>query len=232
MRRLAVVLFLALLLGCQQSPAPGPAPVGSLTLRLKAEGDALAARGDYEGAAVKYQAAANQEPEDVSIRFALGSALSHRGRREETVEQFRFVLARGKPDSPEVQAARRWLIAAGELTEAVTFAPSAIAQLEASPAAAAPPPQASQPPLPGGKVRGRTALTGQPREIALVLANQDEAKRNMAFTKTLKLGEPFTFDDIPPGTYRLTVEDTEDDSELWDVEVTVASGKETVLDLK
>ena len=102
MRRLAIIALVALFLGCQQSPAPGPAPVGSLTFRLKAEGDALAARGDYEGAALKYQQAANQEPEDVSIRFALGSALSHLNRREQTVEQFRFVVARGKPDSPEI----------------------------------------------------------------------------------------------------------------------------------
>ncbi|MBI2153881.1 MAG: tetratricopeptide repeat protein [Candidatus Rokubacteria bacterium] len=226
MRRLAIVLSLALLLGCQ-SPTPGPAPVGSLTVRLKAEGDALAARGDYEAAAVKYQQAANQEPEDVRIRFALGSALSHLGRREETVEQFRFVVARGKPDSAEVQAARRWLIAAGELTEGVTFAPSAIAQPGAPPAATA-----ATPPVPGGKVRGRAEARGQPREITIVMSNQDEAKRDMAFTKTLKLGEAFSFDDVPPGTYRLLVEDTENDSQLWDVEVTVASGKETVLDLK
>mgnify|MGYP001598435521 CR=1 FL=1 len=53
--------------------------MGPLTVRLKAEGDALAARGEYEAAAVKYQAAANQEPEDVSIRFALGSALRAQG---------------------------------------------------------------------------------------------------------------------------------------------------------
>src|SRR3990172_463403 len=102
-RRLAVVLSVALFLGCQQSPAPGPAPVGSLTVRLKAEGDALAGRGGYEGAALKYQQAANQEPEDVSIRFALGSALSHLNPPHKTLQQFRFVVARGKPDSPDVQ---------------------------------------------------------------------------------------------------------------------------------
>lgn len=224
MRRLALVFTIALFLGCQQSPAPGPAPVGSLTVRLKAEGDALAARGDYEAAAVKYQAAANQEPEDVAIRFALGSAFSHLGRRQETVEQFRFVAARGKPDSTEVQAARRWLIAAGELGEAVSFAPSTPATPSASPA-----PPASQAAVPGGKVRGQTEAKAGTRQLSLVLADWSRA---LTFEKTVKLGETFAFDDVPPGTYQLTVEDLENDTPLWDVEVTVTAGKETVLDLK
>ena len=53
----------------------------------------------------------------------------------------------------------------------------------------------------------------------------------MAFTKTVNLGEPFQFDNVPPGTYRLTVEDSENDMWLWDLEVTVAPGKDTVLNL-
>jgi tetratricopeptide (TPR) repeat protein len=195
-----------------------------LTVRLKAEGDALAARGDYEAAAVKYQAAANQVPEDVAIRFALGSAFSHLGRREETVEQFRFVVARGKPDSTEVQAARRWLIAAGELGEAVSFAPSTQATPSASPA-----PSASQAAVPGGKVRGRTQARAATRKVNIVLMDPSRA---LSFEKTAKLGEAFDFNDVLPGNYRLTVEDPEIDTPLWDVEVTVTAGQETVLDLK
>lgn len=198
--------------------------MGSLTVRLKAEGDALAARGDYEEAAVKYQAAANQVPEGVAIRFALGSALSHLGRREETVQQFRFVVARGKPDSTEVQAARRWLIAAGELGEAVSFAPSTQATPSASPA-----PSASQTAVPGGKVRGQTEAKAGTRQLSLVLA---DSSRALTFEKTVKLGEAFQFDNVPPGSYRLMVEDPEIDTPLWAVEVTVTAGQETVLDLK
>jgi tetratricopeptide (TPR) repeat protein len=198
--------------------------VGSLTVRIKAEGDALAARGDYEAAAVKYQAAANQVPEDVSIRFALGSALSHLGRRQETVEQFRFVVARGKPDSTEAQEARRWLIAAGELGETVSFAPSTQATPSASPV-----PSTSQAAAPGGKLKGRTAVRAGSREVMIVLS---DPIRVLTFEKTVKLGEAFQFDNVPPGSYRLMVADPEIDTPLWDVEVTVTAGQETVLDLK
>jgi len=201
--------------------------VGSLTVRLKAEGDALAARGDYEAAAVKYQAAANQEPEDVAIRFALGSAFSHLGRRQETVEQFRLVVAQGKPDSTEAQEARRWLIAAGELGETVSFAPPRSAEREGTAAASVP--STAQAAAPGGKVKGRTAARAGSREVMIVLA---DPIRVLTFERNVKLGETFAFDDVPPGTYQLTVEDLENDSPLWDVEVTVTAGKETVLDLK
>ena len=232
MRRLAVVLSVALLLGCQQSPAPGPAPVGSLTVRLKAEGDALAGRGDYERAALKYQQAANQEPDDVSIRFALGSALSHLNRREETVEQFRFVVARGKPDSTEVQAARRWLVAAGEATEAVTFAPSG-PSAETAATASAPPPRPPAFNLPPGKVRGKIEARGREgREVNLALIGDEQWNTDLAIPLTGKLGQAFQFDGVAPGNYRLTAEDRETGEELWDVPVTVTAGKEIVVDLK
>jgi len=196
--------------------------VGSLTVRLKAEGDALAARGDYEGAALRYQQAANQEPEDVSIRFALGSALSHLNRREDTIQQFRFVVARGKPDSSEVQAALRWLIAAGELAESVTFAPPESPKPEAAPPAPAF--------VATGKVKGRAAGKGT-GEVNLALKGDDDRNRELAFSQTVKMGEPYEFD-APPGNYRLKGEDPESGEVLWDHRVTVTTGKETVLDLK
>ena len=206
--------------------------MGSLTVRLKAEGDALAARGDYEGAALKYQQAANQEPEDVSIRFALGSALSHLNRREETVEQFRFVAVRGKPDLPEVQAARRWLVAAGEAAEAVTFAPSAPSG-ETGATASSPPPRPPAFILPPGKVRGKIdARGGAGREVNLALIGDEQWNTDLAIPLTGKLGQAFEFGGVAPGNYRLTAEDRETGEELWDVPVTVTAGQETVIDLK
>ena len=86
--------------GRSPAPAAGPAK-GPLTAQLKAEGDALMARGDYEKAVVKYLTAVNQEPKDVSLRFALGVALSNLDRREETIEQFRFVATNGVAGSAE-----------------------------------------------------------------------------------------------------------------------------------
>jgi len=227
-RRLAIIALVALFLGCQQSPAPGPAPVGSLTVRLKQEGDALAARGDYEGAALKYQQAANQEPEDVSIRFALGSALSHLNRREETVQQFRFVVARGTPDSAEVQAARRWLIAAGETPSDVSFEPPP--QPELAPVAAATQPPTPVLTRPPGKVRGKTEARGL-EGLDVILALNGESNVEFGIRLRGKVGQPFQFEKVPPGTYRLAVEHGETSEMLWDVPVTVESGKEVVVNL-
>jgi hypothetical protein len=113
-------LFLSFI-GCQQSPPPpagfAGAHLGTRTVELKQEGDGLAAKGDFERAVVKYQAAVNQEPGDVSLRYALGAALSHLERREETVEQFRWVLAHAKPGSAEIEGVRSWLASAGELND-------------------------------------------------------------------------------------------------------------------
>lgn len=229
MRRfLLAAAAVALLLGCQQSSAPRPqkAPVGSLTTQLRAEGDALAAEGQFAAAVVKYQAAVHQEPDDVSLRFALGSALSRAGRREETVGQFRWVVTHGDPTSEEAQVARRWLIAAGELAETVTFAtPSAPEeQGRATPSS----------PAQEGKLRGRTewrgldAREGVP-ELILILLWDDLPIREVGFRKVVKLGQPYEFPEVPAGKYRLT--GRVEDSVIWQESVAIDARQETVLDL-
>lgn len=230
MRRLLVIATVALLVGCQQPPTPGPTPPGSSAQELRAEGDALAARGEYQGAAAKYQAALGQEPNDVSLRFALGTALSHLGRRQETIEQFRFVVARGQPDSPEVHAARRWLVAAGELAGTVTFGSSTSPEPEASPAPAAAPAPASSPTgAQSPRVRVRTEPRPGTGEVIVVLLDPE---RVFTMERTGKLGEAFEFANVAPGTYRLIAREQESGRELWNQEVTVAPGKDLVLELK
>jgi len=199
---------------------------------LVLQADQLAALGQYAAAAEKYRAAVERDPDSASLRFALGTALSHVGRQGETVEQFQWVVTRGAPGSPEVEMARRWLTNAGVLAREVNFATPIGPDQEASPQAAAPAPSTREGSVAAGTVKGRTELRGMPREIHLVLGSTDGAKRDMAFAKTVKLGEPFQFDNVPPGTYRLTVEDSENDTWLWDLEVTVAPGKDTVLNLR
>jgi len=224
-RRLLLVAI-ALLLGCQQSPAPGPPkpPVGSLTLQLKQEGDSLAARGEYEAAAVKYQAAVNQEPEDVSLRFALGTALSHLGRRQETIEQFRWVVARGDPQSPEFRAALQWLVSAGEMAERVASSPAR------SPASSAGAPSGS-----AGKVKGRTGWEAvdpkeaEARTVLVYLLGDEASNRGTEFHTYSKLGQPFEIDKVAPGTYRLIAQVSGEP--VWDQTVTVGPGEEVVLDL-
>ncbi len=221
-RRLLVGVALAFLLGCQQSPPAGPvsAPPESPTSQVKDEGDALAARGDYAAAAVKYGAAVNREPDEGSLHFALGVALSHLNRREETIEQFRWVVTRGQPNSAEVQAARRWLTQAGELGGIVPFDTASTPE----------PPQVTSPLT--GKLKGKTEPSGAGRQINLSLLKADDPKTEpVSFSKRLELGEAYEFDQVPPGKYRLTVEDLETRSTLWDLEVNVTAEKETVLDL-
>jgi tetratricopeptide (TPR) repeat protein len=194
--------------------------VGSLTLQLKQEGDSLAARGEYEAAAVKYQAAVNQEPEDVSLRFALGTALSHLGRRQETIEQFRRVVARGDPHSPEFRAALQWLVSAGEMVERVASAPARSARA---------------PSRSGGKVKGRTGWEGvdpkeaEARTVLVYLLGDEASNRGTEFHTYSKLGQPFEIDKVAPGTYRLIAQVSGEP--VWDQTVTVGPGEEVVLDL-
>ncbi len=222
--RLLVGASLALLLGCQQSPPPGPvnAPPQSPASQLQGEGDALAARGDYAAAAVKYQAAVSREADDVSLHFALGVALSHLDRRGETIEQFRWVVTRGVPGSAEVQAARRWLVAAGELGETAPLASSASSPM-AEPAAAEPPST--------GKLMGKTEASGETSEVNLALTRLNKLGGEPTASKTVKLGEPYEFDGVLPGGYRLTAQNPATGTVLWDLEVTVTAKQETTLDL-
>lgn len=225
-----LVAAAVVLIGCGQSPTSRARADRGSTVQPKAEGDVLAARGEYEAAAIKYQAALNQEPNDVSLRFALGTALSYLGHREETIQQFRFVVARGKPDMPEVQVAHRWLVSVGAITDTVSLAsaPTSDEQATVDDIASS----GSQAVVQGGKVKGRTQLKGKPREVNMVLVSKDEKKIDMALTRTVKLGEAFEFDNVPPGNYRLIVEDPENETQLWNLDVMVTPGKDVALNLK
>ncbi|HBH04265.1 MAG TPA: hypothetical protein DDZ42_20525 [Candidatus Rokubacteria bacterium] len=228
--RLLVAAAFALVLagGCQQPQPPAPAAgaptKGPLTAQLKAEGDALMARGDYERAVVKYLAAVNQEPKDVSLRFALGVALSNLDRREETIEQFRFVAINGAPGSNEVKLAREWLAKAGALDGAVPEG-----RQEAKPDTAT----ASGPPK--GRLAGRLQWGGiEPRDhlvrITVAIAGEDDANRDVRMQgSNFKLGWGYDFKNLPPGAYRITAENA--GTRMWELKVSVAPGKETVLDL-
>ncbi len=229
MRRLLIAAVLSLFLGCQEAPAPGPAqtPVGSLTLQLKEEGDQLAARGDYAAAAVKYQAAVRQEPGNSTFWFALGTAFSHLGQREDTIAAFRRVVQLGQADSQEVQVARRWLVSAGVLRESLSLASPSEGRAPSRPAAA-PVPQG-----PKGALRGTTQWAGLPAEarisVMIVLSGDDSSTKGLNFSRRLWVGEPYEFADIPSGTYRLIA--ASGNTQLWEQRVTVETDRQTVLDL-
>jgi hypothetical protein len=225
------------LIGCQQSPPPPATPVaaprGTRTVELKREGDELAAKGDFGRAVVKYQAAVNQEPGDVSLRYALGVVLSHLERREETIEQFRWVLAHARPGSVELGGARSWLVSAGELND-----PSLAAAAPAVPAvpASGSPSQgdAGETAGPKGKLRGTLDWGGLDPYERLIhaearLVGEDVVTRDVKLQRRFRIGQAYEFRSLPPGRYRLTV--TALDTELWDTTVTIETDRETTLDL-
>jgi len=222
----SVVAALVLLGGCQQSAPPPPAsvtPIGSLTTQLKAAGDALAAKGDYEAAVVKYLTAVNQEPNNIALRFALAVALSHLDRRDEAAEHFKFVVSRGEAWSAEVAMAREWLDKAGALDGSIPPP-----RLEPSQEAAAPSPSK-------GRLIGKLRWGGiVPRDtlirMTVTITGEDDANREVTLRGTnFKLGWGYDFKNVPPGTYRVVGENS--GTLMWDQKVTVVPAKDTVFDL-
>ena len=231
MGRLLVAAAIIFLLGCQQSPSlePAKAPLGSLTAQLKAEGDQLAARGEYEAAVVKYQAAVRQEPGEAPLWFALGTALSHLNQREGTIEAFRRVVDLGRPGSQEVEVARRWLVSAGVLTASLSFASSTVGESGSDSGAAT----ASSGPK--GTLRGKTEWKGITSEhaisVKLIISPEESTTRGQgqSFSRSIRLGQPYTFENVPSGAYRL--EASAGQTHLWDEKVYIETDKQTVLNL-
>jgi hypothetical protein len=224
---LAAVLGLTIA-GCQRAPALAPAAsgpvqfVGSLTERLKSEGDELMRQQRYDEAAVKYQAALNEAPNDIAIRFAFAVALSYTTRRDETIEQFRFVMRRGDPSSAEVRSARDWLANAG--------------QLEASDA----PPVAADsstqtPDAKKGRVLGKIRWNDidpykKRIQVKVSLIGDDVETRDVRMGRPdFKIGWGYEFKNVPPGAYRLVAE--AGGTSMWDLKVEVPAEKDTTLDL-
>jgi hypothetical protein len=213
--------------GCQRAPAPAPAAsaqiMGSLTERLRAEGDALMKQQRYEEAALKYQTALNEAPSDIPIRFALAVALSYLPRREETIEHFRIVVQRGAPGSMEVKAAREWLANAGLPDGGASTA--AAARESATPAEAS---------APKGKVLGKLDWRKiNPRDklvrVNVSLTGEGVETRDVKLGRAFMLGRGYEFRDLPPGAYRLVAEVA--GTTMWDMKVEVPAEKPTTLDL-
>ena len=94
-----------------------PPRTESEDVNLAQQAEACVARGDYEEAWRLYYQALQAAPEDVSLWYGLGVALSRLGLGKEAEEAFRYVVRRGRPDSEEVRLARQWLVDAGVLIE-------------------------------------------------------------------------------------------------------------------
>jgi hypothetical protein len=235
-RRLVVLCLVgAVAVGCQQSPTGSrkttpTVTVGSRTAQLVTEGDALAAREEWAGAAVKYQAALNDAPNDVGIRFALASALTHLDRRDEAIEHFKTVVIRGKPGSVEVRMAREWLAGAAALDGSLP----ATAPVE-TPAPTAAPQLAPTLSASTGRVHGKLEFQNiNPRDrrtqVRITLSGEDIANRDVKKSRgDFKIGRGYEFNQLPPGTYSLLAE--AGGTRMWEQRVTIEANKATVADL-
>lgn len=220
--RLLLLAAGLLLAACQQPPAYQPVTSAvSPVAQLRAEGDALMARGDHGGAVEKFRQAIDLEPTSVPLRFALGTAYSFLDRRLESIAQFRWVMANAAAESTEYQEARRWLLRVGALVEAPAVARGFEAASE-TPKKADPAAQ--------GSVTGQTQWPGvSPTEnqvpIKVSLVGTDDGTRQVGLRRDLSLGERFEFKDVPEGQYRIV--GIFDDRIVWDQSIAVKGGKQT-----
>ena len=221
---------LGLIVGCQQSPAPqrpAAAPQVSPAAVARGEADQLMERGEYGKAAGKYQEAVALEPDDMALRFALGTAYSHLGRRAEAAEQFQWVVKRGDPGSDHLRAARQWLVSAGMLSDGRTASAATDGAGESQ-----------VQPTTKGKVAGPLEWPGVNSrdrliKVRVTLTGDDDATKSVNLSRPFRLGERYEFRDLAPGKYRLVAkaEDGAPNLELWDQHVTVEAGQVTQLPL-
>ena len=192
---------------------------GPSSLSLAQQAAALSAQGDYEGAWSLYYQAIQAAPGDVSLWYALGVTVSHLNRRKETEQAFQYVLRHGRLDSEEVRLARRWLVSAGVPVEPVAFTVAAepVADARGDRAAVK------------GKVTWGASDPGRPVRVQLLLAGLIGAAEGKRFNTRASLGGSYQFERVPPGTYRLIAAAA--GQRLWDLTLSVADGKEIVLDL-
>jgi hypothetical protein len=237
---LVAIVATAFVLGCQQAPARpavGPAPSSasphvSRALELKAEGDAFMSKADYRAAAEAYRRAAALVPDDMSIRFALGTAQSFLNQKREAVETFRGVVKRGDPASEEYREAKRWLSSVGEPVppQPAPAAGSALEQKATGDAVATPEK------LTGGRLVGKMEWPGIDPAVRSIrgemkIHGAEALTESTNRSRPISLGGKFYFDTLPPGQYRLTAKlfVAPKDVMVWDQKVNVEDGRPTEL---
>ncbi len=235
---LGVILALAVAAaGCARGV--DDAPAASVATMTIAESDnprmdaaAAAAREDYAAAEAYYRQALARDPDDALLHFGLGSVLSHLDRGHDAADELRRVLALGRPGVPEVDAARAWLGESAHPTVAhdTTAGDAAVSDASSDDARVhATAVDGSQ--MPSGTLQGRITWPGIPRErrfaIRIVL-RPDETDAPPAVVRGA-LNASFRRE-LPEGTYTLSAH--AGPLRLWgDVRVTIAAGREAVVDL-
>jgi hypothetical protein len=208
----AVALAAVCAAGCDSRAPKVPTPTVPVAVdTLREDAALLASRGEYAAAEAKYREALRAQPDDVELHFGLGSVLTQLDRRPEAIEEFRWVVAHGRPGRPEVDAARRWLAEAGAgapTTAAAPVDPEASGRLVGT---------LTWPDVPPAKNFG----------IRVVVEREDGSQRKIVRTK---LNGSYTVDGLPEGAYKVT--GLAGPMRIWsDLPVTVSHGKPTTFDL-
>src|SRR5437660_8404281 len=201
-RTLATLLAAELVSGCsgpRTSPALTSTPA-AVAPSPRQEGDAALSRGDYAAAVAKYREALRVTPDDLKLRFALGSALSHLDRRDETIEQFRWVV---EHRAPEIAIAREWLAAVERVSDAGASHGRREMTVSSVPGAEAQPAPAGV-----GSIKGTTVWPGVSPEIQNVQLERrfngdDASTKGHSVRLHIGLGRPYRMSGLPPGAYRV-----------------------------
>jgi hypothetical protein len=204
--------------GCHAAPSPVPMAPDDDGRRAAEAMDA----GDYGRAAMLYRRAVTRAPDSVPLRYRLGVATSYLEDKPETIRQFRWVVERGQPGTPEVDSARSWLVKAGVL-------PPSSARPEA-PARAAGDDQPAMAAV--ASVEGRAVSPGDGGPVPLkrlqIYLTEHPSRTNQYRVRTDADGR-FRFASVPPGIYQLS--DRVAGQAMWRLRVVAKPGQIVFLDL-
>ncbi len=219
-RALLLALVVAALAACQR-PAP-TSPVAEIRRsfdELAAEGDGHLAAEAWAAATRAYEAALAQDPSSLPVRYRLGVAYAALGRSDDAARAFEWVVDHGAADRDEVRLARQWLVDAGRRPGPTR--PEAVAQPADEPATA-------------GQLQGRTEWRELDPDrpvphLQILLVGEDGSARGRRYGTRTRLNEPYRFERVAPGRYRLMAQVGA--IRLWDTAVTVPETGTAVLDL-
>lgn len=218
----AVVPAVALVLAACGSPAPAP----------KAEYDVVAEalkafdKGDWVQAARLLREAIVKQPLELRLHYSLAVAATHLELRDEAIREFRWVLANAA-GTPEAQAARNWLLAAGAL--------SADGDATATAGSNASSATVNDPERGNSFVRGQVSWSGGEPPIKLTRLQlflkglRDSPTKDVHLVLRTDEEGRFEFKNVPGGAYKLTNRIAGEP--VWRVRVDVKAGETTSVDL-